>query len=72
MAKKTTKRPRPKLNAVRKEMSRLREDLKAIISAREDKIGPLTDFQLEKARRTKAGLDAALKSVKCGQTLAPY
>lgn len=77
-AKKTTKKttrgkkPRPSLKAVRKEMARLSNDLDAIILAGEDKSGQLSKTQLDKAQRTKDGLDAALKSVKCGQTLAPY
>jgi hypothetical protein len=70
--KKTAKKPRPKLTNVRNEMTRLRDDLKVIIAAKEDQEGELSATQLEKAKKTKAALDAALKSVTCAELLAPY
>lgn len=68
----TAKKPRPKLTNVRKEMARLRDDLTVIIAAKEDQEGELSAQQLEKAKKTKAALDAALQSVKCVQLLAAY
>ena len=80
MAKKTakgktktrTKKPRPRLTAVRKEMARLRDDLKVIIAAKEDKQGKLNPKQLEKAKKTKAALDVALAKIQCVQLLIAY
>jgi hypothetical protein len=66
------RRPRPKVGEVRKEMKRLRNDLSAIIRDEKDQQGDLDERQLKKAKKTKEGLDDALKIVLCIQSQAPY
>ena len=67
------KKARPSVGPVRKEMTKLRDDLSAIIAAGEDKKGKLTGKQREKAEKTKKALDEALSSIKaCIQLQAAF
>ena len=67
------KKARPSVGTVRKQMTKLRDDLKVIIADGEDKKGTLTAKQLDKAEKTKKALDAALTSIKaCIQLHSPY
>jgi hypothetical protein len=67
------KKARPSVGTVRKEMTKLRNDLTAIIAAGEDKKGTLTTRQLDKAKKTKDALNDALTSIKpCIQLHSPY
>ena len=66
------KKPRPKLTKVRGEMTKLRDDLKVIIAAGEDKEGKLSAAQMKRAEKTKEALDGALAAVTCIQALSAY
>ena len=71
-AKREQRKPRPNVKNLRKDMKSMRDDLETIIDAKEDEQGQLSEDQLEKAKKTRDGLNAALASIECIQTQAPY
>ena len=75
MAKTSRTKPRPKsIGPLRKKLTTLNGDLKAIIAAGKDKKGTLTSNQLKRAKKAKKALEKVVIAMAdiCVQGHAPY